>query len=501
MEIAKGSFLLQVEGINLSQVFEDTQNINVIRGSSMALRDAVKKVEAWLKEWNVGASVIQTGASVGLFHLPVDEKTAKDCLEKIVGRLNRDELLKYFTFSADIQALTDLEKDRECLLAKIRFRQMQQAGLSVPDWNSSNTIQPCPLDGIRPATQRTKVKDEDTLVSTSIAARLNYGRDGKHQFFETETGHPLPKGMTRDLSEIALGLKRGNQLVYPQLNGKLAYFYVDGNSFGSVITNVLKQTGEDPLALRQKWDDYIQAQRKAFLSQFVGNACRQLGLCEDFATVDGRLRMEILLWGGDEFLLVVPAWLGFHTMSAFFQHSATWEFKGQPLTHAGGLVFCHHKTPVHRIRNLAKELADEAKKASRDQNLYDCIVLESIDFPTEPLGQFFMHQYSKLAENRKPLIPVDWDRFSKQPRDILLGLPKSQVYEIAKAAVFEGRPRFDQALYRLKELIGQGQLAACQNTLEAMFKMATIASSPNCPMWPWVRLAELWDYLDGTPRD
>ena len=486
MENAKGSFLLQVEGVNLYQVMGDTQNINVIRGASMALRDAISKVDKWLKKLNPGICAIQTGASVGLFFLPVNEATARNCLNEIIVKLNSDDLLKHFTFSADIQTLTDFKKDRERLLAKIRFRQLQQVSLSLPDSNPSNTVEPCPLEGIRPATETKMVKNERTCVSASVAARLDYGRDSKKKFFERETGNVFPGGFTDDLSEISLGLRR----VYPQLNGKLAYVYADGNSFRNIIKAAVERTGANPLELNIEFDQYIQGKRKEFLRKFVSEGF----ICGDFLTVDGHLRMEVLMWGGDEFLMVVPAWLGFHTLSAFFQCAAGWNFREQKLTHAAGLVFCHHKTPVYRIRQLAQNLADDVKRVNREKNLFNYMVLESIDFPTERLGQFFSNHYLSLAVSRRPLSPDHWDDFTGV-RHKLLSLPKSQVYEIAKAGVYGGWPSFNQALARLRELIGKYELEACQNLLVELFTV----DKADCQIWPWVRLAELWDYLDGSP--
>src|SRR5439155_23707913 len=93
----------------------------------------------------------------------------------------------------------------------------------------------------------------------------------------------------------------------------------------------------------------------------------------------GYYRLETLLWGGDELIWVVPAWQGWKILSLFYRQSTNWNFAAQPLTHAAGMVFCHHNAPIHSITALAKTLAEVAKEKSRDQNLFAYLVLESFD--------------------------------------------------------------------------------------------------------------------------
>ena len=115
---------------------------------------------------------------------------------------------------------------------------------------------------------------------------------------------------------------------------------------------------------------------------------------------------------------MLPAWKGFWALNWFYEWTRTWNYHGIPLTHAGGLVFCHYKTPIFRIRKLAKELADEVKgylkrqpeEANRRENRFEYAVFESVDFPTEPLRRFWKHRYNALAECRRPLLCIaNWD--------------------------------------------------------------------------------------------
>ena len=72
---------------------------------------------------------------------------------------------------------------------------------------------------------------------------------------------------------------------------------------------------------------------------------------------DGKdaLRLEVLLWGGDEFTLVVPAWKGLEVLERFFQIAARLEFGSDvPMTHRAAVIFCHHNAPILQIRTAGK---------------------------------------------------------------------------------------------------------------------------------------------------
>jgi len=485
MNAAAPAFLLRVEGINLDPLFSDTQHISVIRGASMALREAVADSHDWLRQRHPGqVQAVSTGASVGLFRVEGGETAARDSRDFIAGQLNRHPLYRHLTFAVDVQPLADFGLDREKTLAKLRFRQLRQPSVAVPPPNSDPAVQPCPLDGLRPATEQAAIHAEPGLYSASVAQRYRHGRGRKKDFYERETRTPLPghvAQLTWDLGEIADGPG------YRQLNGKLAYVYVDGNQFGQVVDAAARQTGGGKLDLNRRWDAYIQDRRRQFLQAFIEDAAARPG----FLTADRRLRLEILLWGGDEFLLVVPAWLGFHALDRFYQAAADWSFPepgGQRLSHAGGLVFCHHKTPVHRASQLARQLAERVKEQTgRQTDAFEYAVLESIDYPTEALDRFFRRLYLSLADTRQPLQPRQAMAAGKLPR-----LPKSQVYALARAAL-RGPAAFDAQFKRLGQVVDAALLRP------ALAELASLFGADSGP-WPWVHLAQLWDYLAPTPE-
>lgn len=204
------------------------------------------------------------------------------------------------------------------------------------------------------------------------------------------------------------------------------------------------------------------------------------------------------MWGGDEILLVVPAWQGFRTLNAFYHAAAEWKFHGERLTHAGGLVFCHHKAPIYRVRDLAKRLADRVKDQHptyRSQNLFDYLVLESIDYPTESLDHFFKQRYGEtLVGTRRPLAPLsEWEELAKWLPDSVLALPKSQIYKVARVVRHEPEA-FENQLQRVREVTDAKLMARAEADLKILF-------SGHGESWQWLHLVELWDYLAPQSAD
>jgi hypothetical protein len=491
------TFYLRIEGVNLSYVLEDTDQLSVVRGGSLLLRQAVKDIEARFPN----LKKISTGASIGLFEFKDDQPTAEKLRNDIAHYLNTHANYKHLTFVVDAQeARAGFLIDKEAVLARNRFRQMQQLSLTMPDRNTS-IYEPCEWDGVRPGDSCVEVRRDQGIerppVSASIASRHNYGRKQKQKFYREETkekGYVDPAIQSLDFAEDLHEIGGGS--CFSILNDKIAVIYLDGNKFSKVQRHHCQDA-----ASQDAWDTYIQGKRREFLKAFLlkCNADPDFHLKLD----DNKLRLETLLWGGDEITLVVPAWRGFQTLHYFFQQAAPWEFK-QPLTHAGGIAFCHVKTPIYRIQALAKNLADNVKDFlnGRNEDRYEYMVLESIDYPTERLDRFWEQRFGGFSDCRQPLPPIpDWEAQAVKLRTLLSGddasegreLPKGQVYALVRAVLGSENQsdrliNFARQLRRLKELVGKDKLQRIETTLEQLFPS-------DCPVWPWLHLFELWDYL------
>jgi hypothetical protein len=215
-----------------------------------------------------------------------------------------------------------------------------------------------------------------------------------------------------------------------------------------------------------------------------------------------------LLWGGDEMLFVVPAWKGFELLDLFYKTSEDWQItianKTEPLTHAGGIVFCPHNTPIYKIRELAQQLADGVKNhpdgLGRKGNYFNYLTLESIDYPAESLTDFFAHKYNNLAEYRGYLPPKNLATL-RNCRDLDL-IPKSQAYTMAQAACDldmdnqETVDEYDKRYQRLLAISEQPEaLKELIKKLTALFYMPENSAEKVRQAMMWIHLVELWDYL------
>jgi hypothetical protein len=193
-------------------------------------------------------------------------------------------------------------------------------------------------------------------------------------------------------------------------------------------------------------------------------------------------------WGGDEIIWVVPAWQGWNTLTLFFQQSKDWAFQGHPLTHATGIVFCHHNAPIHRITGLARALAELAKdknrQEDRQENLFTYLVLESFDHVGRDLRPFLEQHNGKPEElilSDKSLNGVA-EAFAMLKREE--SLPRNKLHQ----SIHQLKRDPQKATSIIKEVVssvdggGSGPLEVLRN----YFGMNKIG---------WFHIAELWDYV------
>ncbi len=481
--------LISIQAVNLSNIIDDTRQLSVKRGGSLLLKQAIDDIK---DIFSSDISPISSGASIGLFETTNNTQPAKKIENKISKFLNANKNYKHLTFVVDSVAY---EKDKngafqiakEKVLALNSFRQFQQSTLAIAEENTDKNAEPCAWDNIRPSATDSKQyvrrgtgKPATTSLSSSL--RHAYGRDEKHNHINKliGTNHTYVK----DLHELCESKEFGN------LNDKMAVIYFDGNSFSSIQRKC--ETAEQ----LTNFDQYIQARRIDFLAALINKASK-----DDTFKNGEDIRLELLLWGGDEMILVVPAWKGMEVLQLFYTTSKNWKFEHNnddhyPLTHAGGLVFCHVKTPIEQIRELAKEIADYVKenaKHGRKKNLYDYLALESIDYPTQKYGKFLEKRFKKGVANWRALSPQTnikkWETAKEKFIKLTEGIHRRQIYRLAssddyakdykKYQSLEGEEIATAQLKQLKEILGKKQ------------------KDQSC----WLHLIELWDYYAAEAKN
>lgn len=238
------------------------------------------------------------------------------------------------------------------------------------------------------------------------------------------------------------------------LSGKLAVIHLDGNGFGKLQDS---HCGSDEEQIR--FDRRVRGRRAEALAHalrgFVPGTGGEAPLLEAvIPAAEAKqqrpvLRLETLLWGGDEMTLVVPAWLGFEVLLQLFASlgDEAGDDDSTAMTHAAGIVFCHANTPIARMRELAQRLCDSVKvrfdPSKPAPNGFDYVVLESIDYPVEKtIDAFFETRYAtENAANRTALAPsTRWCDSLRPALERLIGaevLARSQVYRLARHIRFD----------------------------------------------------------------
>ncbi len=477
-------YYLRVEGVNLSSFVYDTQDLSTIRGGGLLLLDAVEWVKEWLQKASSVSNLtsISTGASMGLFSFESDN--GEVIKRTIFDYLNlHHEQLKHATFVVAVKEYeidNDFIKDKETLIARNRWQQMQSPSIAVPAQSSDN---PCRIDMVRPAKE--KYTDPDTpmeqkYISASVNVRRAYGIEQKRELYYkyNETAKQEQWKFVNDLDKLTEDANKDS------LHHKMAVIYLDGNGFGKIRDNSCKTAGDEKEFNRQ-----IKDYRKKMLSDLLHR------MRNDNDWKNGDLyRIETLLWGGDELMWVVPAWKGWETLMFFYKQSSDWKFKNTkdeeaPLTHAGGIVFCHHNAPIYRIKNLAHKLSDVAKKKAKEidnknpPNLFAYQILESFDHISHDFDDI---RKKWATDGKAESLILDGNNMEDIQKNINVlkdsEFPKSKLHEIIK-----------------KLRSGQNANDVIEKTIKGLSDNITnlinLNIACNGDKAKWGHITDLWNYI------
>ncbi len=540
--------LLRVEGVNLSTFIDDTADLSTMRGASLTL---LRTIDA-IRETLPGARCLSQGASAGLFEIKVEgqdqARQIRDDLERLLATGGTGpagsrrkavpdsydkvvRLARYGTFTVDVEPLKDdgdFVRASEAVLAANRWRQMQAPCL-VPPEAGVKEGEPgervCNADHVRPANpKKTTRKWGGRPVSDAVHDRRGYGISQKHGLYRQvlrqgmqEDGSsralPLdfPKSFAPDMAQLADMRREDN------LRGKIALLYADGNHFGRLQQAYVEgredviwgfadsdDASKTPAERQQRFDKTIRSRRLDLLHALLWRlyALRELTVVEDEIEVEQEqdpqqkryMRLETQLWGGDELIWVVPATVGAKVASLLFKETADWTIGGRPLTHAVGLVFCHHDAPIARVRQLAHDLAGLCKAECREESRIAYQVLESFDHIGRDLAGFRQERSPPgIRPHNWILTPMSWDCLQKVAEGLHgRKFPRRRLRALAQSLYGEGvGPAFDeveQAAFR--------EVAGSEAIVEELRK----ALGPAM----WLHLEELWDYLtvdELMPKD
>ncbi len=480
--------LLRIEGVNLAHSIGDTEDLSTRRGGSLMLLDAIHEIagknQGRLKK-------ISTGASAGLFEVTGDAKAALNSINAFL----KTEPYCYGTFVVDhLETSTDFQKSENAALAANRWHQMQSLSFSPKGLAKANNGA-CTVDELRPATKEDTVKDKKQHISASVYGRREKGLNAKRKFYSDLLGsHFKDYKFTKDFEDIATDPVVS--LEPKTLAGKIAVFYADGNKFGGIARDC---KSADQLS---KWDAYIKGQRAALLTNLLEHAASSTN--RHWQKKTGELRLETLLWGGDEVMFVVPGWCGMELANLFFEQTHGLQYPegpgGTKLTHAAGLVFCHQQAPISRISHLAKELAEKGKEANRTANSINWLVLESFDHVGSDLdGYLARHFNTPVKWSDLALTTASLTHMVNDFAKIKDKLPRSAIVHITRALA---EARAFNSDGKMNDLVRRARLQVAEaggNEFRSLWKHLHGKDWQDEPigtddLGAWVKLAELWDY-------
>lgn len=381
-------FLLRVDATNLGAVIDDTDDLSTRRGGGLLALFAVGQMPTTYD--SVTLTAVATGASIGLFAFDATEAEADAIAEQVRTHFRRASLtdeqgvgvlpLAHATFAVDVRpASAASATDVQHLIAANRWRQLREPTVALDGvWPTPAAADPCHFDRVRPATTDVRLPENLTVrASSSVADRRRFGRAARQRFYTQELGHDAHAEFTQDFRELAGRDGLAEDQAPTNTLDKLAVLYLDGNQFGAMQRQAL---GEGLDAYRT-WSDALRAHHQTLLRELITLAADDPA----WQTSEGKLRLETLLWGGDEIIWVGPAWKGWELAEWFFRRTSALR---TDLTYSAGLVFCHVNAPINNIVALAKRLGEAAKAVEGKHRLaYE--VLESFD---DVSGDFDTHR-------------------------------------------------------------------------------------------------------------
>lgn len=370
-------YCLRVEGVNFNDTLYDTNDLSVIRGSSLLLEGIGRYCSAaFRKNALEDIQEIYSGASHAGFHIGSDADVARNAKDILVRAL-AEPPYSYLSFVIDIGQGDSVDAALAAALRNNRIAQYRQ--WTIPDSSVDGALRQDALDGVRGATIKDEIKG---MLSPSTKARLDYGRAHRTDFlFQDRPDRSLLGGVEfcqsfQDLVENPpAGLPRS-------VKNKIAVIHLDGDSFGkascAVGSEAFARALEDmfPRIRQRIVDDALEAEKA------------------ESGGVSSLLRMEVLVWGGDDITIVVPAWRVFLFLEGFYDVIKDWIIDGNALGFTAGVVIAQAKTPIRALTSLAEEAVGKSKSiGARGSVTFD--IFESVALPDAGQLQIHRERFSK----------------------------------------------------------------------------------------------------------
>ena len=477
-------YYLRVEAVNFNYFIFDTDKIQPMRGGSYLLLESINSL-AGLSVNGVTLQKIMTGASIGLFSFELDDGGNHNDIVDAVRQELKHKTGGHATFVVNVlRATTNFKKDLETITAMNRWQQFQQPTLMLPE---NPADERCPYDGIRPVEVTINTAEGTKKVSSSVAYRTEEGKKLRKEIYKKILDDDnFNENFTDDLAELSYNPDKGN------LHNKIALIYFDGNKFSKIRGD----SCNNEIFLRA-FSECVEEYRRTFLKKLLEEAKKP---DSDFKN-NGKIQIETLLWGGDEFEIVVPAWKSWDVLRLFYESIKNAEYDGIPLTHAGGIVFTNHKSPIRQLRNIVRNLTDMTKERlpsdykklnHGEHDLTHYLIMESFDTAGTDVRRFVGDYYGDGYYDDFVLTLTMIENITNALTLMKKNnFPHNKVFEIVAVI------KTDSSAYvplRIKDVLDRALSdIEDKDTVEDAIDRV-IDDKPH----RWLMLADLWDYVGGN---
>lgn len=470
-------YCLRIEAVNLDHAIYDTHDISTIRGGSFILLDTVNSLHNKTPVLQPEA----TGASAGLFLFSCHENEKEKILVTVEKELEK-QAGQFATFVCACMPLPEKDKFAETeqrLTAECRWKQYQTLSFALP---KTPAKEECEMNGVRPADETISRSEGPVAVSASVKQRFNEGKKLRNELYWKLLGEMELKKtrFTSDLESIAGIAKNGAN------EEKIALIHLDGNKFGTIRANNCR-TFED-------FKDFNRIVQKEIhepaLKRLLTFATKPES--EGFRTKSNDVRLETLMWGGDEIIWIVPASQLWDTLQIFFDTVSNKPFKKIPLTYSAGVVICRHTVPILQIRHYAEQLCGIAKASSNgaSSNQFALLNMASFDAIHKDVGTF-LNAYHHPATANDFIVPFSsMSELRQNVQTIRKNFPKNKIYEII--GELKAEKDIEKIVDRGLKMISKPFKEPTQKAIEAI-----TASNPN----QWFLISDLWSLVDNTAHE
>ncbi|GMG85345.1 hypothetical protein LNKW23_45650 [Paralimibaculum aggregatum] len=215
----------------------------------------------------------------------------------------------------------------------------------------------------------------------------------------------------------------------------MTVLWMDGNAFGK------RRSGAEDFDAYRAFSDRLDQLKARLLARIICWVAAENAL--QLATADGVVaRFETLLWGGDEFGFVCPAWVGWEFARLVVAETGGWtDHKGKPLTFSIGLAFAPHDAPISQVRTAADAMADGAK-GDRSATRLNVMAFEGVDRVHLNASSYWNSLFGDAAELAGQVLgAADLDTMAQAKTALDRSIGRSTLHRF----VFEGMRRLEAA--------------------------------------------------------